>query len=280
MDTHKVFKITDDRFSVDLIDQHDLVFELNLSRFRFIIKNNHTNTVIWLEDYYLGLHNTLEKVIESVTEIIKKHEFLVANFWKSLKVLSQNPFFCTVPQELYEESQSDNYLTVLFPDLDSNLFLIEARAINNSEDYFISAFPKTLISFFETMYPQKQIDYKFSIFEVLNLFNNDKQFEAKNLFLFDDIYINTLFISTITNKLVIENLNLDSKNLNDFLLNVTTKGNANSLLFGEITPFSKNYKQISQITKAIAIGKTPLKVKLSQYFVEVTDHRYLTLFVC
>ena len=50
------------------------------------------------------------------------------------------------------------------------------------------------------------------------------------------------------------------------------------MFYGEITSFSEGYIQLSESLKNIKFALNPTKLRFSQYFDDLPEHRYYTLF--
>ena len=96
MENTNCYKVFDDRFTVDVIEKHDLVIEFSLTRLKFFIKTTKPVQIIWLEDHFLGLENTIEQAIAKSKEIIESHDFVSANFWNSIKIVANSPCFLRI----------------------------------------------------------------------------------------------------------------------------------------------------------------------------------------
>jgi hypothetical protein len=62
--------------------------------------------------------------------------------------------------------------------------------------------------------------------------------------------------------------------MNELGLPVTTS----TMFYGEITSFSDRYIQLRQSLSNVKFALNPTKIRFSQYFDDLPEHRYYTLF--
>lgn len=275
MSVPNIFKITDERFSIERIEDFDLLIEVHKTRLKFILRDKITLTVIWLEDHFMGNIETIDEIQHNLNQVFRDHEFLKANFWNKLAVAIDFPCYCTVPKELYEPKLRDTYLKLLYPDLELSDFKKSTLEIQNY--VYIFLIPQNIISVFQKVYSQEKIDFTNSTSNILKYFNNHERIQNKNILLLNDETLEAIFIEANTGFLITEKINLNSSSLMIFLDEIETKGQLKTLIFGEITPFSSYYKVIKNKLKALEFGSIPKNVKLSQYFSEIPEQRYFSL---
>jgi Protein of unknown function (DUF3822) len=272
------FKISDERFSVENIDNHDLIFEISKTRIRFFIKNKQAETIIWLEDYFIGLENELEEIEAKISEIIKNHIFLAANFWNSIKVVINTPFFGLIPTSHFKESLQSKYLGIYFPKVDFKNFSFNSHFLESSQTHFVYAYPTVFLKAIEGFYEEKKIDLSFSIFEISSHFKQKITLHNKNYIIIDDMFLYIFILETPKRGLSVDTIPIQSDNLKKYLEYYLKEGQIKSILLGEITPYSMLYNQIKSLGKAAEIGNLKSEAKLSQYFDEMPIHRYWPLF--
>ena len=112
----------------------------------------------------------------------------------------------------------------------------------------------------------------------MKYFEKDQALHNKNILVLSDTWIEAIVKNPITKDLKIEKLSTQSNSFLDVLGRIEKEGELKNLIFGEITPFSNIYKVIKQKLKALEFGTIPKGTKLSQYFEELPEQRYFTLF--
>jgi hypothetical protein len=250
--------------------------EVQQTRFKVLLREKTSKTIIWLEDHYLGSNNRPEALETKLKKIFTEHEFLKANFWNSINLTVDFPCFCSIPQDFYVEKSSPNYLKIQYPDLDFSEFEIETIKIK--DEYLIFTVPKKTVSLFESYFPEKTIAFSNSLLNSIKYFYSHERIQNKNLLILNDEWLEAIYIEPKTGSIKAEKINLKSKSLSGFLNEIEKNGQLKTLIFGEITPFSSIYKVIKDKLKALEFGAIPRNIKLSQYFSEIPEQRYFTLF--
>ncbi|MCP9763432.1 DUF3822 family protein [Lacihabitans soyangensis] len=275
MSAANIFKVTDDRFSIERIEDYDLLMEIQQTRFKFLLREKNSKTVIWLEDHYLGSNNSPEVLEKKLKTVFAEHEFLKANFWNSISLTIDFPCFCSIPQDFYDSKLANNYLKIQYPELIPSEFEIVNFKLN--EDYLLFGIPKRTISFFQNYYPSRLIAYSNSLLNSLKYFHGHERIQNKNLLILNDEWLEAIYKEPKTGNIKTEKITLKSKNLRVFLNEIETQGQIKTLIFGEITPFSSIFRIIRDKLKALEFGGLPRNIKLSQYFSEIPEQRYFTL---
>ena len=279
MENPNCYKVLDDRFTVDVIEKHDLVIELSITRLKFFIKTTKPIQIIWLEDHFLGLENTIEQAIEKSKIILESHDFVSANFWNSIKIVVNSPFFCIVPNELFDKNLAPNYIHIAFPKIKKENFTIESNTITNSNEQLVYAYPTVYLALFSEIYQGKELKISFSTLELVNHFNGNLEAKNRNIIVFEDKFLVLMYNSTLSKKLRIEILPNKSKFFENFLKLYLKDGQIKTIVYGEITIFSKWFKILKKQGKAVEIGGKNMEINLTQYFSETPEHRYWNLFL-
>jgi hypothetical protein len=274
MISKNAYIIKDDRFTIDQIDFHEVFFEISINRFKFYLLNTKNETIVWLEDHFLGLQNTLEEFSEKIKIIITSHEFLAARFWKNIYVDFLSPFLIQIPKE-FKDLNEKHFLEIAFPKLPTELFEIGKFEISNVENLYIWAFPKIIKEELLNIYLNREINVQPLIEKLISKIENEKRLNKKNqtLFHFDDLYL-TIIQADSNNYLNVEVF--PTKNITSRKEWRIALENAQNdiIMTGEITTFSSFYKNAKSINQKVEIGNTIKTKKLSQYFMDLPIHRY------
>jgi hypothetical protein len=279
MEESNYYKIFDDRFTVDVIEKHDLVIEFSITRLKFFIKSTKPIQIIWLEDHFLGLENTIEQAVEKSKEIIESHDFVSANFWNSIKIVANSPFFCLVPSELFNENLAPNYMYIAFPKIKKENFTIQSKPITNLDAQLVFAYPTAYLDLFAEIYQEKELKISYSVLEIVNHYNGKLEAKNRNIIVFEDKFLVLIYKSKLSKKIRIEILPNQSKFFENFLKLYLKDGQIKTVVYGEITIFSKWYEILKKQGKAIEIGSKNTEINLTQFFSETPDHRYWSLFL-
>jgi hypothetical protein len=270
-----VFKITDERFSIERIEDYDLLIEVQQTRLKFLLRETNSKTIIWLEDHYLGASSSSSSLELKLKNIYSQHEFLKANFWNKIEITIHFPFYGVIPNAFFSRDLSEKYLKIQYPELDFEKYKIEEILVK--DENFLFLIPKELISIFQNYYPTKQLRFSNTLANAIKYFETHERIQNKNLIIINDSWLEAIYIEQKTGIIKTEAVSLKSKLLVAVLSEIEKNGQLKTLIFGEITPFSSIYRLIKNRLKALEFGGIPRNCKLSQYFSEVPEQRYFTL---
>ncbi len=254
------FKITDDRFQIENIEQYNLVFEIQFSRLRFALAHN--STIFWLEDYFLGLENDIDMVIYQIRTIIENHSFLKAAYWKTIHVVSDFEINTLIPKELFTQQNLHTYIESAFPTSDNKEF--EYSHSNTTKQIFVFGLLKKINNTFREIYNARQIFFESA--SAINL-NYYCQAGIDNFSTISETSVT--FYKTAPKSKLITTLKVGVQEIG--LLPTT---NNSITVFGEITPFSHIYQQMEEHGYQVLFKELPVEIKLSQYFADIATQRY------
>lgn len=269
-----VFKICDDRFKIEEIDQHVLIMQISVSRFKFIIKKK--ETVYWLEDHFLGVDIGFTNAANKVAEIINNHTFLAANFWKEIKIIYNTPFFILISETLNNDGDEFSFLKSCFPKNNSFKFISKSHKVE--KHLLLAQYPDLFSDIFKKIYPKKDLLEVALPALILDHFTEGNKLKDRNYIFVDDKFMYVLAMNKET--LVFNCTPLISRNIDSFLKeSLKSKENTYVEYFGELTEYSPFYRLLKENIQNINLGESQGKVKLTQYFGEISEHRYLSLFI-
>lgn len=258
------FKITDERFSKDRTDFYDLVFEVQFSRFRFLIQSN--DSVIWLEDYYLGSKNNLETTSEKIREIITNHAFLNITFWKSIRIISAFEVNTILTENNHEICKNDEYIKICFPSIELNNFTIFSQ--NIKKNVIVFALVKSINQIFISQYPESKL--QFTSTAAVSLGHQNSSDLTTSVCLVTESFVDIIRENPKTKTLKSDRIL--TRNINNL-----NQSSEDVVLYGEVTPYSPMYGVLREKFKGITMGKTPNEEKLSAQLSEIASQRYFTL---
>jgi hypothetical protein len=258
------FKITDERFNTDRTDFYDLIFEIQFSRFRFIILSN--DSVIWLEDHYLGIENDLPTTLEKIKNIFTTHSFLKIPYWKSIKVISDFQVHTLLENNSHTSSKNEEYIKICFPTINLSYFEVYSEKAGNHTVVF--ALVKTANQLFREYYPEGKFHFTSSTYVGINY--NSSLATENTLCILSDSYLNSFYLNPKTKTPITTRIPLSQIS--------TFQPPSQSLkIYGEITPYSTAYRLLNDRYTNIIMGETPNEGKLPIGFTEVSSQRYFTL---
>jgi Protein of unknown function (DUF3822) len=275
------FEIKDDRFDSNKIAESHLLIEVSRDRFRFAIHHSEHDIIMWLEDYHIFTLLNENQLLKTLKNIYQQHPFLSANYWKTIRLAVNANNFTLIPDEYYEANEAAKYLNFA-----AGKNLSEKEQIfdfKHSRFGAVSIFgvEKELINWFKEMYPARKITPVPVLASIIEGIIQDRNNNGLHLY-FEDNYITILYFKEA--KLNFCN-RFQFRTSHDMVYHVLFVMNELGLqtemqvtFYGEITSFSEGYIQLSESLKDIRFALNPTKIRFSQYFDDLPEHRYYTLF--
>ncbi len=275
------FEIKDDRFDVSQIADSHLMIEVGHDRFRFAVYNTIHNAVMWLEDYHVFSLLTHNQLLSTVQRIYQSHQFLAANYWKTIRLTVNANHFTLIPEEYYQSDEVVKYLNFAAgKNLTEQEQIFEFRHAHYG---IINVFSveKNLVNWIKEMYPAKKITPVPVISTLIEGIVKDRTNRGLHLY-FEENYVSLIYFQE--DKLHFCN-RFQYRTAPDMVYHVLFIMNELGLetempvtFYGEITSFSEGYTLLSKTLKNIEFARNPTKIKFSQYFEQIPEHRYYTLF--
>lgn len=275
------FEIKDDRFDVSQIADCHLLIEVGRDRFRFAVFNTIHNVFQWLEDYHVISILNENQALKAIKNIYQNHHFLAANYWKTIRVSIQSNYFTLIPEEIYQSDDALKYLQFA-----SGKILTDTEQIfdyRHSRFGAVNVFgvEKEIYNWFKDMYPAKKITPTPVIGTLIEGILNGKKVNGFHLY-FEENYISMIYFKD--NKLFFCNrfFYLTAQDLVYHVLFVMNELGIEHdkpvIFYGEITSFSDTYELLSRSLTNIIFASNPINLSFSQYFDELPEHRYYSLF--
>lgn len=275
------FEIKDDRFDVSQIADSHLLIEVGHDRFRFAIHNSIHNVIMWLEDYHVFSLLTHNQLLSTLKNIYQTHSFLAANYWKTIRLTVNTNHFTLIPDEYYQADEAVRYLNFA---AGKNLAEYEQVLDFRHNHYnIVSVFSieKDLIGWIREMYPAKKITPVPVLSTLIEGIVRDKKNTDLHLY-FEENYVSLIYFQDDTLHFCNRFQYRTSQDMVYHVLFVMNELELQTevpvVFYGEITSFSEGYILLNETLKNIEFAKNPAKLRFTQYFEEIPEHRYYTLF--
>jgi len=254
------FKITDERFSAERTDLYDLIFEIQFSRFRFMVCSG--SQLLWLEDHFLGNSNDLQACMARYSAILEQHPVLGIPYWKSIRLISGFQIHTLIPAEVFETSRAAEYLQLVYPSARLADFEVTSEAVLNQ--HMVSATISKINRIFRERYPT---------LTVLSGITTGMRYFARlspdiTLGVMADRFIDLYYRNTKSKLTIAEKIPL--KYLDELSGSTLT-------LMGEVTPFSASFALLKERFQTVMIGNYVLPEEPAGKFADLPGHRYFTL---
>lgn len=256
------FKITDDRFSAERTDLYDLIFEIQFSRVRFVVRSG--GLLLWLEDHFLGNSNDITGCLAKCSVLLDQHPFLGTRFWKSVRLVSSLQIHTLVPVSGFEPSKAETYLKLTYPTATFTDFEVNSEPVLSQQ--VVTGTLRQINRFFRDRYP--------GLVLVSSIAEGAKHFSGlapdQTLGLISDSFIDLIYLKGKSKTLTAEKS--PARGLGKIRAFTPAL-----VLFGEITPFSASYGILKDKFQTVTIGGTFRQTEFSEPFQNIPLHRYFTL---
>lgn len=253
-------KITDDRFSVARTDSYDLIFEIQFSRLRFMVRSG--EQLLWLEDHFLGNSNDVATLVTKCTALLDHHSFLNTRFWKSVKLVSDLQVHTLIPAADFDASKAEEYLMLTYPTARLTDFEISYDPVLNQQ--VVTGTLRQLNSIFRNYYPGLQVVS--SIAATAGYFS--RMAPEQTLGVISDRFIELFYLNGKNKTLRAEKTAV--KNIRNTKITTSVL-----VVFGEVTPFSTSYGLLKEKFETVTIGQLPHPAGINLR--EFPEHRYFRL---
>ncbi|UFH52939.1 DUF3822 family protein [Spirosoma sp. KNUC1025] len=277
--------IRSDAFNLTHTDQLVLCLEVGRDRFRVLVRDSRSR-VLYLEDYAFPSLLTNQPLTGLLPNIFRDHPVLSAKPWQEIRIGVNSPSFTLVPKSLYRKEYAGSYLALMRGSaLPAHEF---AQAYGHEEEGFLSVFnlEHPLADYFSEVYPLQPLTYVHQVSALLQATTNlDRHvLTPDSIYLFFEDELVTV-VHRKAHQLQYCN-RFGYKNVQDLVYYVLYVLDEQSLtpkdisisLYGEITPFSDAYTELSRYLPHLAFGQVPPGLTLAAEFNELPDHRYLSLY--
>jgi hypothetical protein len=277
-------KIKDDRFDEENIHQYDLLVQLSVRDFQIGIIDCNDGRVLFFEDYVLGDLSSHQELLSLFQTLFESHPVLQAGFWNSVKVSIKNSKFVQVPNSLFVEDASLEYLK-----FNTNVDEEKEEVIHcfnkGIDAVTIFAVQFDLIAWLRKIYSNTRI---LLVHQSSALIEGVIQYAAKEeksrLYIYVDRF--KLHVLSAENGKLIYYNQFIIKQFSDYIkyIMLVMKGlgfnqeTTEVVLWGYISKNSPHYQEFVKYIRHISFGERPAGLKFGYIFDEVQDHHFFDLF--
>ena len=105
----EVKSIKDERFNIEYLSQYELLIVLYHQNIHIAVVDTVDHRCLFIEEVELDTNN----LIKSLSEYFENHHFLKAGYWKKIKFSQYNNKFTLIPNALFIEENSFDYLDLV-----------------------------------------------------------------------------------------------------------------------------------------------------------------------
>ncbi|GAB4037142.1 DUF3822 family protein [Spirosoma gilvum] len=274
-----------DSFDPRRTDQSILCLEVGRDRFQVLVQNGR-GQVLYLEDYTFPSLLTDRLLTNVLPDIFRDHNVLSGSPWQEIRIGINSPSFTLVPQQLYRKEYASSYLALMRgSELPAHEF---AQAYLHASEGFLTVFSleHPLADFFSEMYPLQPLTF---VHQTSALVQATADLDRHSLtpntvyLYFEDEFVTILCRKDhqlrYCNRFGYKNV----QDLAYYILYVLDEQElptdvSNLSLYGEITPFSEAYTELSRFLPNLTFGQVPPGLTLVNEFDDLPNHRYLSLY--
>jgi hypothetical protein len=283
--SHKLIrKIKDDLFDEENIDQYHLLINIGTRDFQLLVIEPQDNKVLLMEDFVLPGITSNEELLRILDQLFDSHAFLKAGFWKKIKVAVKNQKFVQVPEELFSEDSTAEYLK------------FNATVDSSKEECLSSVNPKAnavtafainsdLKNWLENIYPNNPPTFTHQSAALIEgTLHYAQGRDDTPLYIYVDrfklhilaceggklLYYNQFAIKEFSEyikyiMLVLKSLDMDQKS-------------SQVVLWGYIGKNSPHYHEFYKYISNVTFGDEPEYLNFGYVFDEVPEHQYFDLY--
>ncbi|MGD1889000.1 MAG: DUF3822 family protein [Cyclobacteriaceae bacterium] len=275
-------KISDPQFSVDHIDQYDLLLLAGQYDFQFAVVDALQQRCLLVEDYTFS--NAGTDVGETYRTLIEEHQLLMAGYWNRVKLAIKSQHFTLVPSTYFSAENAAHYLT-LVTNTPSNKYSINHYRFKELDAVMVFGAEKQLVERLRSTYPSQDVGI---ISQGSAFIEGVRQVAAgsyyRNMYLFiDQQHVSVVVLED--QKLVLYN-RFVYQTPNDIVKYVLTvfqklemdQNETKVTVWGNFTEQSEQYAALYQYIRELNYGTKPDFLKFSHMFDEAPDHQYFDLY--
>ncbi len=282
---HKLIKkIKDQKFDEEKLQRYVLLTQIGSKDFQVAAVDSDDNRLIFFEDYVFSEVSTPSELREALQSLFDSHEYLLAGFWKEVRVSTKNNKFIQVPSALFIEWAADEYLkfnAVLEREKES----VQACRNKKTDAVTIFAIQNDMLEWLKGVYANSTLRLLHQstaliegVLACADTGNNPPlyvyidRFKLHILFIKERrlIYYNQFIIKQFSEyvkyiMLVMKAMGMD-------------QSTSRVVLWGYIGRNSSHYQEFIKYVRNVSFGERPTHLKFGYLFDEVQEHHYFDLY--
>ncbi|MBC6410827.1 MAG: DUF3822 family protein [Ekhidna sp.] len=276
----RVERIKDSGFSIDELDHYSLVMQIGIYDLQFAVIDSRNNQCLAIEDYRLKGIRTVNGRLKLVKQILDNHEFLIAGFWKDVKLCLKTHKFTLIPANMFLQENAADYLA-LNSEIKTSFEEVYYYKQISVDTVNVFAVEIKLCRWIESIYKKKKVHiiHQGSAL-VEGILKHADHIEEKGMYCYIDRGILHILV-TENHKLLYYNQFAARKKqdyLKYILLVFSELGMNNKrhqvFLWGFIRPSSEEMILLKKYIRNISFGSKPSFLKFRHVFDEIEDHQY------
>lgn len=282
---HKLIKkIKDEKFDEERLQRYILLAQIGAKDFQVAVIDSDDSRLIFFEDYVFNEVNSPSELQSALQALFDSHEYLMAGFWKEVRISIKNNKFIQVPSALYIDSAMDEYLR-FNASFDKATESVNACRNDQSDAVTVFCFQQSMMDWLTKVYANSTLKlYHQSAALIEGVLNSSRTINDSPLYVYVDRFkLHVMFVRD--GKLIFYNQFL-IKQFADYVRYIMLVMNALGMdqestrvvLWGYIGKNSPHYQEFVKYVRNVAFGERPVHLKFGYLFDEVQEHHFFDLY--
>ena len=268
---------------MDEIDQYSLIMQVGVHDLQFAVIDSQDNQCMALEDYKLLGIRTVNGRLKLIKRILDDHEFLIAGFWKDVKLCLKSHKFTLVPVNMFVQENAADYLA-LNSEIKTSFEEVNYYKQISVDIINVFAAETKMCEWIESIYKKKKVHIIHQGSALIEgVLKHADHIQEKGMYCFVDRGVLHI-IATENDRLLYYN-QFAARNKEDYLKYILLVFNELKMsnkkhkvfLWGFIQPNSDQMTLLKKYIRNISFGSKPSFLKFRYVFDEVEDHQYFDL---
>ncbi len=279
-----VKKIKDEKFDVERLQHYILLTQIGAKDFQVAVIDGDDDRLIFFEDYVFNEVGSQEDLQEALQELFDSHEYLLAGFWKEVKVSIKNNKFIQVPTSLFVESAAKEYLA-FNAIIDSGKESVQTCRNTKTDSVTIFAVQNDMMAWLKRVYANTSVSiFHQSASLIEGVLTSAENSEEQPLFVYVDRFkLHILFVKAgklfYYNQFIIKQF---ADYIKYIMLVMKAMGmdqtTSRVVLWGYIGNNSPHYQEFIKFVRNVSFGARPTHLKFGYLFDEMQDHHFFDLY--
>ena len=279
-----VKKIKDEKFDVERLQHYILLTQIGAKDFQVAVIDGDDDRLIFFEDYVFNEVGSQEDLQEALQELFDSHEYLLAGFWKEVKVSIKNNKFIQVPTSLFVESAAKEYLA-FNAIIDSGKESVQTCRNTKTDSVTIFAVQNDMMAWLKRVYANTSVSiFHQSASLIEGVLTSAENSEEQPLFVYVDRFkLHILFVKAgklfYYNQFIIKQF---ADYIKYIMLVMKAMGmdqtTSRVVLWGYNGNNSPHYQEFIKFVRNVSFGARPTHLKFGYLFDEMQDHHFFDLY--
>ncbi len=282
---HKLIKkIKDEKFDEEKLQRYILLAQIGAKDFQVAVIDSDDSRLIFFEDYVFNEVNSQAELQGALQSLFDSHEYLMAGFWKEVRISIKNNKFIQVPAALYIDAAMDEYLKFNAA-FDKDTESVTACRNEKSDAVTVFCLQNAMMDWLKRVYANSTLKvYHQSSALIEGVLNSAMAIHDQPLYVYVDRFkLHVLFVKE--GKLVYYNQFL-IKQFADYVRYIMLVMKAMGMdqettrvmLWGYIGKNSPHYLEFVKYVRNVSFGPRPVHLKFGYIFDEVQEHHFFDLY--